>query len=190
MTTGKKVVALLVVGAAAPPLSSQAVEVHPAIVAGADFGGDKIVTVTFTNGDTQSIRAGDGLYLGAGVSIRNDDNKIEFLGTVNYKYTSVSADNGDVTWTRVPLDALVFYRWERFRVGGGVTYHMSPKIHGSGAASGLNVTVDNALGEVLQADLLVGPKFSIGARYTHIEYKNNSGNAKGDSAGLTLGYAF
>jgi hypothetical protein len=189
MKTSKQLLALLVSGAAALPLAAQAVEVHPVIVAGVDFGGDKIVTVQFTNGNSDSIRAGDGLYLGAGVSIRDDDNKIEFLGTLNYKYTSISADNGSVTWTRIPLDALAFYRWEKFRLGGGVTYHTSPKISGSGFASG-SVTVDNALGEVVQGDFLVGPKFWIGLRYTHITYKNSNGSAKGDSAGLTIGYAF
>src|SRR5262245_35059618 len=131
----KKGLALLVVsGAAAVPLAAHAVEVHPVIVLGADFGGDKIVTVRFTNGESESIKAGDGFYLGAGVSLRNDDNTIEFLGTVNYKYTSVTASNGDVTWTRVPIDTLVFYRWEKFRAGAGLTYHMSPKIGGSGFA--------------------------------------------------------
>jgi hypothetical protein len=189
MTTRKKVLALLVTVAAALPLAAEAMEVHPVIVAGADFGGDKIVTVTFTNGDTSSIKAGDGLYLGLGASVLNDDRRIEFLGTINYKYTSISADNGDVTWTRVPLDALGFYRWEKFRLGAGVTYHMSPKIHGSGAASSLNVTVDNALGEVVQGDLLLG-KVNIGLRYTHITYKNSSGSAKGDSAGIIFGYTF
>src|SRR5262249_32910776 len=99
------------------------------------------------------------------------------------------ADNGDVTWTRVPLDGLLFYRWEKFRLGGGVTYHMSPKLHGSGAASGLDVTVDNALGGATQGDMLL-KTLNMRLRCTPLHHKNSNGSAKGDSAGITIGYAF
>ena len=53
----KLVLALI---ACCAPAVSLAADVRPVFVAGYDTGGDKLVTVTFTNGDTQSIRANEG----------------------------------------------------------------------------------------------------------------------------------
>ncbi len=189
MTAGRRVLALVALGALALPGAAHAVDIRPVLVVGIDTGGDKIVTVTFTNGDTKSIRANEGLFIGGGFSALNDDKTIEFQGTVNYKYASITADNGDVTWTRIPIDALLFYRWEKFRLGGGVTYHISPSLKGSGAAGNVNVDVDNAVGAIVQGDLVFG-KFFIGGRYTFLSYKANGGTAKSDGVGIEVGIRF
>jgi hypothetical protein len=181
--------ALVLAACCAVPSVSQAADVRPVVVAGYDTGGDKIVTVTFTNGDTQSIRAGEGLYLGAGVSILSDEKNLEFLATANYKYAAIHADNGDLTWTRIPLDALMFYRWEKVRLGGGLTFQMSPKLKGSGQASSVNVNVDNAIGLLVQADYLMG-KVALGARATFVDFKANGASASGNSVGITFGITF
>ncbi|HUL91098.1 MAG TPA: hypothetical protein VLV56_02020 [Burkholderiales bacterium] len=189
MTTRKAVWGLVALFAIAAPAVSLAADLGLALVAGYDTGGDKIVTVTFTNGETDSLRANEGLYLGAGISVINDDKNIEFLGTVSYKFASIHANNGDVDWTRVPLDAIVFYRWPNFRAGAGLTYVMSPKLTGAGAASGLNVKVDDALGFLVQADYLVG-KVNIGLRGTFVDYKAGGNTAKGSGVGVTVGVTF
>jgi len=169
--------------------SSYAADVRPAIVVGADFGGEKIITVTFTNGDTQSIRANQGLYVGGGVSVLSDDKNIEFLGTVNYKYAGISAENGNVTWTRIPIDALLFYREEKFRVGGGLTYVVNPTMKVTGIPGGGTVDVNDAVGLLLQADYLLG-KVNIGVRGTFITYKAGGQTASGNGGGITFGYTF
>ena len=183
----KRVLALAACSLA--PAVSQAADLRPVFVAGYDTGGDKIATVTFTNGDTQSIRANEGLYIGGGLSVLNDDKNLEFVGTLNYKYAAVHADNGDITWTRVPIDALLFYRVEKFRVGGGLTFQLSPRLKGSGLASNINVNVDNAVGLLLQADYLLG-KVNIGLRGTLVDFKANGSTAKGNGVGVTFGIAF
>jgi hypothetical protein len=43
---------------------------------------------------------------------------------------------------------------------------------------------------VLQADYLFTPKFSVGGRYTILEYKANGVPAKSDGVGITIGFAF
>lgn len=191
MTTGRAATVLASIAwlAAAVPAVSHAAEVRPALVAGYDTGGDKIVNVTFTNGQTDSIRANEGLYLGAGVSVLNDDKDLEFLGTVNYKFTSIHASNGDIDWTRIPLDALLFYRMESFRVGAGLTYVMSPKLSGSGVAGGVNTKVDDALGFLVQADYLLG-KVALGLRYTALDFKAGGNTVKSSGAGITFGFTF
>ena len=59
--------------------------------------------------------------------------------------------------------SVAFYRFSRVRLGGGLTYHMSPKVSGSGAASNIDTKFDNALKQVATARSgLAGP--SQGAR--------------------------
>lgn len=174
---------------AGAPAASHAAEVRPAFTAGYDTGGDKIVNVTFTSGKTDSIRANEGLYAGGGVSVLNDSKDIEFLGTLAVKYQALHADNGDVTWIRYPLDALLFYRMQSFRLGGGLTYVINPRLKGSGAASNIDVTLDDALGVVLQADYLMG-KVNLGLRATLLDYKVGGSTVKGSGLGVSFGFTF
>ena len=171
------------------PAISGAAEIRPVFVAGYDTGGDKLATVTFSNGDTQSIRANEGLYAGGGISVLNDDKNLEFLGTINVKYAAVHADNEDITWTRVPIDALLFYRTQSFRFGGGLTFQLSPKLKASGQVANSNVNVDNAVGLLLQGDYLLG-KVNIGLRATLVDFKANGVTAKGNGVGITFGITF
>lgn len=192
MTASKRIKSAAVgtlLALAAAPAASPAAEVRPAFVAGYDTGGDKIVNVTFTSGKTDSIRANEGLYAGGGVSVLNDSKDIEFLGTLSVKYQGLHADNGDVTWIRYPLDALLFYRMQSFRLGGGLTYVINPRLKGSGAASNINVTLDDAAGVVLQADYLMG-RVNLGLRATLIDYKAGGSTIKGSGLGVSFGFTF
>jgi len=181
---------LVLMVVAAVPIASHAVDVRPVFKAGIDTGGDTIFTATFTDGKKDSIKANEGLYVGGGVSVLNDSKNIETEVTANVKYTSITASNGDVSWTRYPLEALVFYRMPQFRVGGGLTYHVSPKLSGSGVAGGVNVKVDDALGVVLQGDWLITQRVSLGLRYTNLSYKANGVSANSDGVGITFGFRF
>jgi hypothetical protein len=166
-----------------------AASIRPVAVAGYDAGGDKVATVTYTSGKSDSIGANEGLYAGGGVSVLNDVGNVEFLGTLSVKYQALHADNGDIQWTRVPLDALVFYRRPSFRLGGGLTYAINPRVKGSGAASNVEMTLDNAAGVVLQGDYLI-ERVSLGLRYTILDYKLGSSTIKASGLGFAFGYTF
>jgi len=174
--------------AAAAPMASHAVDVRPMVKAGFDFGGDKLITVIFTDGSTKSINANEGLYFGGGVSILSDSKDIETEVSLSYKFTGINASNGSIDWTRFPLEVLVFYRLPQFRLGGGLTYHLSPKLSGSGVASG-NLKFDDSAGFVLQADYLL-QKITVGLRYTSLEYKLGGASVKSNGAGITFGISF
>jgi len=180
--------ALTLVAAAVVPVASHAVDVRPMLKAGFDFGGDKLITVIFADGSTKSINANEGLYFGGGVSILSDSKDIETEVSLSYKTTGINASNGSVDWTRFPLEVLVFYRLPQFRLGGGLTYHLSPKLSGSGVTS-VNLTFDNSAGFVLQADYLL-QKITVGLRYTSLEYKLGGGSVKSDGVGVTFGISF
>lgn len=171
----------------------QAAEIRPLIKAGADFGGDTMVTARFTNGDTQNIRGNEGFYLGGGAAIIDAERNMEYHLTAAYKFFFIDADNGDLEWTRVPLEALAFYRFARVRLGGGLTYHLNPRIEGTGVVGGLDIKFKNALGLVLQADWRATESLGLGVRYTFLEYDakgNFTGTAKASGFGLAASFSF
>jgi hypothetical protein len=179
--------------ASAAALVANAADFRPLIKAGFDFGGDTMVTVVFTDGDTRKIRANEGLYLGGGLAVIDDARSLEFHATLAYKFALIDADNGDVDWTRFPLEALAFYRFPNVRVGGGVAYHVSPRLEGSGVAGGLDIKFKNALGAVLQADWRITPSIAAGVRYTVLEYDAKgsfSGSAEANGVGVTFSANF
>jgi hypothetical protein len=184
---------ILLVLALAWPAHVLAADVRPFVKAGYDFGGDKLAEVTFTDGDTESIRANEGFYFGGGASIVTDAGTQEIELSIAYKVGSVNGSNGDVEFRRFPLEALWFYRFEKVRLGGGLTYHLNPELDGSGVVGGgLDAKFDDALGLVLQADYRFGEKLTVALRYTSIEYQvsGTSAKAKSNGIGVTTGYRF
>ena len=175
--------ALLVAGFA------RAAEVKPVARIGFDFGGDNLTTRSFADGSSGSIRANEGFWIGAGVLV-SGSRSIEAEVTLAYKFASARAASGDVTWTRIPLDALAFYRLPRFRFGGGLTYHFAPQLQGAGVASNATAKFDDALGWVLQADYILTPRYIIGARYTDVTYRSGGASFGGKGLGTTIGFVF
>ena len=174
---------------AAAPAALHAAELKPALVAGYDTGGDEVVAVTFSSGKTDSIKANEGLYLGGGISVINAAGNFEFLGTLSVKYQGVHASNGDISWIRFPLDALFFYRLQSLRFGGGLTYVIHPRLKGSGEASNIDATLDNAAGLVLQGDYLMG-RVGLGLRYTLLDYRVGGNTIKSSGLGASFEFAF
>ncbi len=162
--------------AAVAPAASHALDVNLMLKAGFDFGGDTLTTVNLmgSGSSTKTIRANDGLYFGGGASIVPDMKELEIEVSLSYKFSGITAQNGNIDWSVLPLDALVFYRLPKFRFGGGLTYHLSPQLKGSGVASDLNAKYKDAAGLVLQADYRFTEKFAAGLRYTNVTYKADS----------------
>jgi hypothetical protein len=184
---------VLALAAAAASSGIHAAEVKPFLKAGIDLGGDRIVDVGFTDGSRDSIKANEGFYFGGGASIVNDAGTIEVELSLSYKTAAVTGDNGDVDFGRFPLEALVFYRLEKFRLGGGLTYHVDPKLDGSGILSSVNLDFDNALGLVVQGDYRFGEHVTLGLRYTSIKYEASApftATYKGNGLGVSFGYRF
>ena len=183
---------ILLLAALAAPACAPAMDVRPIVRAGYDFGGEAIAEVTYTNGDTATVRANEGFYVGAGASFITEARTMEIELSANAKFGGVSGSNGDVDWRRFPLEALWFYRLEKVRLGGGVTYHLNPKLDGSGVVGGLDEKFDNALGLVLQADWRFNEHATVGLRYTSIEYESKDlpFKAKGNGVGVSGSYRF
>jgi hypothetical protein len=189
----KSLLTLALAAAFASPMVAAAADIQGILKTGFDFGGDNIVTVPFTDGSTRTLKGNQGFYVGGGAAIINEAGNWELDVTLAYKFALIHATNGDLTWTRWPLEALVFYRFQHVRLGGGLAYHISPKLEGSGVASNLDIKFKDAAGGVLQVDWRITEKISTGVRYTVLTYDAKApftGSVKSDGLGLTFSWNF
>lgn len=170
--------------------AANAVDVDAVVKGGFDFGGDTIVTAPFTNGDTETIKANEGFFIGAGAAISNNARTVSAEITMSWKYTGIAAENGDIEFTRFPVDALLFYNFSKVRIGAGLTYHLNPEVEGSDAGTAFvgggtgSVAYDDSMGTLLQVDWRIAERLALGLRYTSLEYDVPNGGASVDASGL------
>lgn len=190
-------------GLALTPFASHAIEVNGIAKLGLDFGGDSMVKVIFTSGNSSSIQGNDGLLLAGGFSITNDARNFSLDTTLGLKYAAIDAANQTYDFSRYPLDVVAFYNIPfgskkkfNLRVGGGMTYILNPKFSASGAFDNFTVNFEDALGVVGQVDTVI--KFNrrlginAGLRLTNVEYtvKGVPGSINGSGAGLFVAFVF
>ncbi len=154
---------------------------------GLHFGGDRLATV-YTSTGTSDINAG-GLYsfgIGVGLDLSPE---LESRITIGVKEDGVFATNGDVRFTRYPIDVLVLMKTGGWKIGGGVTYHLNPEY--SDTYYGYAVPFDDAFGLLLELDRDLGAVY-IGGRLTLIDYTISNSNTKynGNSFGIVAGIKF
>ena len=119
---------------------------------GYSLGGDTLASGTFTNGDAWNVKAGEGLMLAVGADFRVAEN-FTLRTSVGYHYDGVNAKNGDVSFTRIPVEVLGFYEVnQHFMLGGGLRKATGARIEASGVVSGLSSVgdYDSSLGVVLE----------------------------------------
>ena len=181
-------------------------DLKPMLQVGYDFGGKTMATVEqfdyYSGYETSKIRAGQGLSFEAGAAITNDASDLELQFLIGYKFDRESASNGSVTWDRIPFTALVMMNKNRWKFGGGITYHLNPELSGSFSGydsnnnyfnDSVNDDYENAIGGILQIQYKVSDASAIGLRGTFMEYKlkrDPSIVASGNSIGINFSYTF
>ena len=138
--------------------------------------------VYFTNGSTQSVRAGQGISVAVGGEFQVPSvEKLRLRGTVGYKYVTTAADNAHIRLTRVPVQLTA--NWlltEQLRAGAGVALHR-----------GIQFTADG-IGEDITFAGAAGPVFElayrgVGLQYTAMTYTDQYRKSYAASAiGLTF----
>jgi len=167
--------------------------IKPVIELSIEGGGDELVTIDHLYDGDYTIDAGDGLNMAMGMSIYNPINNFETQLSVGYKFDTDSASNGDVTWSMIPINALGFYTIPHWRFGGGLTYHVSPKLRSTLDTSRFTDDFENALGAIVQIQYEPFNFMSIGLRGTFIEYELKADSSKktnGNNLGLVLTFKF
>lgn len=151
-----------------------------------EFGGDEVAKIYFTNGEKQSVKAGQGVALAVGGELRVPGiKKLLLHATVGYKYVTTQADNVHIRMTRVPLQATA--NWmvtDKLRLGAGMVSHRAIRFKADGIGQDISFAAAN------------GPTFEaayrgIGLSYTAMTYKDQdnytySANAIGLSFTIAL----
>jgi hypothetical protein len=133
-----------------------------------DYGGDDLVVVSFTNGDSQNVKAGQGVSVGFGGWFKPvEDLPFELQGALGYKYVTTAATNADVKVTRTTLQLNAVYRFDNdWYLAGGLIRHMGPELDGDGFFE--DIEFDDANGLSLE----VGWKW-IGLHITQLDYSSD-----------------
>lgn len=161
--------------------------------AGLHIGGDKLATVNFLDGESQSMDAGGMISLAAG--LKSEIVKgLELRTTIGIKFDNITASNGEVDFTRFPVNAMLVKKGEVFSIGIGATYHLNPEFKASGFTGGYTASYNNALGFIAEVDYALNEKAYLGLKATAIDYEINgiftSTKINGNSIGVVIGVSF
>lgn len=161
----------------APP--ALAVSAHVSVAYGR--GGSHLSDATGGQGyDTQ---AGSGMMLSLGMLVPVsplEPHRTEIQLGVGYLSQGYGRKGEDkVWWTRVPLDAIYYYRnmKDLFRAGWGFTYHVANQIEAEGMNASAARSVHPALGWVVAAEKLfaysngANAHWGVGVKYVMIKYR-------------------
>ncbi len=158
----------------------------------AAFAVGKFLSLGFAGGGTDlasrtgyaghDLNAGSGWYFSGGILLPVSDtvpHAFEAQLGIGYFFTDSGKDDNIVSFSRVPLEAIYYYRntENRFRFGWGAIYHFENRIRGKGVHSAAGADVDPALGWTLSAQKFLRPQSEqaavvFGVRYNSIRYKS------------------
>jgi hypothetical protein len=188
---GAVLATLALTSAQAQPQDTRSV--RPLLGMGFTFGGDKLYTADFTDGSSDTVRAGGLFMLYGGVEFRATD-VLAVQATVGYHGDSTrAASNGSIRFGRYPVDVLALFSVnDKVRLGGGVEFVNSPKLSGSGVVGDFNVRFNNSTGVVLEGEYLFSRNFGMKARAASLKFKLDGASEKidGSYGGLMLNYYF
>ena len=152
------------------------------IEGGVEYGGDKIVDLLFTNGDTQTLRAGQGGTIAAGLQFQPASvPRLSLAGTVGYKFVTNASDNASIGMSRIPIE--VTGRWKLdpdWWIGAGLVRHAAVKVEGDGFFP--DADFDASTGATLE----LGWRWAA-LTYTSIDYTDPAGDT---FAGGSFGVSF
>lgn len=149
-----------------------------------EYGGDPVVEVTFTDGSTQKITAGQGGTFSFGADFRPTPN-LGLRTTVGWKFATSAADDVTLLLTRVPVEAVAsWYLTPDVRIGVGGTYHAAVNFDAGGA--GPNLAFDPAMGATVE----LGWKY-LALTYTTMNYTDEFGEQYvASNVGVSLSWLF
>jgi hypothetical protein len=137
-----------------------------------EMGGDRLVEIEFTDGTTQTLAAGQGGTIGAGVVWRPARMpRASLLATAGFKFVSNASENADIGITRFPLRLVGRYALnDAWSVGAGVVRHGTVNVNGDGFFA------DEAYTSNAGPTLELGWK-AVALTYTKLTYTAETGQA-------------
>jgi hypothetical protein len=146
-----------------------------------EFGGDDVVTVIFTNGNTQKIKAGQGGTLSLGGHYRPAGSHFDVAATVGYKFVTNASSNSKLNIHRMVYKLTGEYRFDNnWWLAAGPVIHSGTKLDGDGFVP--DVKFKSSTGALVG----VGWKW-VGLNYTTMKYKGPfAGSVDASSIGVSF----
>jgi hypothetical protein len=192
--------ALALVAAPAALAQSPQRDFRFALDLGLTGGGDKLATVTFNDGSTESVRAGGLLQIGAGFLWQPGWGPVALQTTMNYHVDDVSARNGSLTFSRYPLEVIGYITAvPNWRFGAGPRFVFSPKLESDFPGFNSTIKFEDTIGGVFEVGYRPIGQLWVNLRFTAEKYKVKSisganvvdgSEVSGNSLGVNLVYAF
>jgi hypothetical protein len=150
----------------------------------AEFGGEPIATVEFTDGTTQQMPAGQGLTVALGGQLRpSNDSPLGLRATVGFKFEGTAADNANIYFTRVPVELVGTYDLPQdLWIGAGYVRHTLMGFKGDDFGPDLDFSDANG------ATVELGWRW-VALSFTGLRYTDEHGtNYDASAVGLSLIY--
>jgi hypothetical protein len=158
---------------------------------GAEMGGEQVIQFQYADGSSPEVTAGGGLVVSAGAALQVF-NSLDAQVNAGWKYRTIpEASNQSASWSRFPVEAMLFYRTPLgVRLGGGATMHLGNVLEASGDALDARAEFKNNPGFLLQAEYVMR-NFSFDLRYTMMKYEiENGGSGTIDANSFGAGFSF
>jgi hypothetical protein len=123
-----------------------------------EFGGDQVATVYFTNGEDQSVNAGQGGLLLSALDIPMSK-KFSIRTLVGFKFVTTAANNANITLTRFPLQVSgVLKLDEKWWMSAGLATQAGINFKGDWVLNSFKLTTKG------------GPTFGLGYKQFFVSY--------------------
>jgi hypothetical protein len=170
----------------APETTKKASPVRFLIGGALELGGDEVAKIYFTNGETQSVKAGQGGSLGIGLQVALTKSEKLFLrGSLGIKYVTTQAENAHIRLTRIPINLTAnLMASETIRLSAGLSMHQAIKFKADGIGS--DFRLNNASGPIFEIAYKV-----VGLSYTAMTYKDQDNvSYSANAIGITFSGVF
>lgn len=162
-----------------------------------EYGGDTLLESFSTDGENDKLKAGSLVLVGGGFVLQQPQTKSSYGHSTElgffYKFDSIDYRNANFSFDRYPIELVHYIHTPSFKVGFGLTYHLSPKISADADFLGeFDFTFDNALGGIIELGFPLNANKSAEfiVRATIIEYKENETNYSASGSNLGAGFSF
>jgi hypothetical protein len=178
---------------------------HLVLNAGITGGGDTIATAHYSNGTSESIKAGGLLQLGGGLLWQATSIPMATQITANYHVDDITASNGNAKFDRIPIELTFFYTGiDKWRFGAGARFVQSAK-YTSHVDNGNDESMDfkDTTGALIEVGYGFTPHMWLNLRFVSERYRPktdtfngvtvNASNLRsydGSHIGLNFLYAF
>lgn len=156
---------------------------HAVATGGLTYGGDDWQVAKSSNGNPVKIHGGGRFTAGVGAAWLSADYPVMASLMANYQFDTRAGNNTSAQFTRIPLDAMVYYTGlEKLRFGIGLSYILSPTVKATVDGNEQSIKFKNATSKSFEIGYEVAPKVWANLRLSSEKFKPKTTGAAQDAS--------